>query len=41
MIVRPFLAVMVALVAFSLQGHFNCRDSAVCEAAVTRNEAMQ
>lgn len=41
MIARPFLAVLVALVAFSLQGHFDCRESAACEAAVTHNEAMQ
>ncbi|MEZ0197367.1 hypothetical protein AB9U01_25270 [Pseudomonas qingdaonensis] len=41
MIARPFLAVLVALAAFSLQGHFDCRDSAACEVTVTHNEVLQ
>lgn len=41
MIARPVLAVLVALVAFALQGHVDCRESAACEVAVTHNEAMQ
>lgn len=36
---RPLVAVLVVLVAFALQGHVECRDTAAC--AVTRNEVMQ
>jgi hypothetical protein len=35
---RPLVVILVALVAFSLQGHIECRESAAC--AVTRNEVI-
>lgn len=41
MIARPALAVLVALAAFALQGHVECRASAACAVAVTHNEVMQ
>lgn len=41
MIARPLVAVLVALVAFALQGHVECRDSAACAVAVTHNEVLR
>lgn len=41
MIIRPALAVLAAFVAFALQGHIDCRESAACSVAVTHNEVMQ
>jgi len=42
MIARPVLAVLVALVAFALQGHVECRESAACQVvSVTHNEVYQ
>lgn len=38
---RPVLLLLLVLVAFSLQGHFECRASAACAVAVTHNEGMQ
>jgi len=40
-IARPVLLVLVALVAFSLQGHFDCRESAACAVVFAHYEGMQ
>ena len=38
---RPVLLLLLTLLAFSLQGHFECRETAACSVAVTHNEGMQ
>lgn len=38
MVARPLLAVLVALAAFTLQGHLDCRAAAACGVAAMSSE---
>lgn len=39
---QPWLSVWIALFAYSVMGHFDCREIATCQVAVvTHNEVMQ
>lgn len=38
---RPVLLLLLVLIAFSLQGYFECRETAACGVAVMHNKGMQ
>lgn len=39
---RPWLAVWIALLAYAVTGHLDCREAATCQVVVvTHNEVMQ
>jgi len=42
MMPRPWLSIVVVLLAYAFAGHVDCRESEACQApAVTHNEVFQ